>query len=84
MRGFFIRPWVRFLGITRRTPRIHGVTQAITDCQINKLDTMEEVNITAYDDRRHHEAFKTLNERWIRDIFGVVEDIDHYELDHPV
>lgn len=45
---------------------------------------MEEVNITAYDDRRHHEAFKALNERWIRDIFGKVEDVDHYELDHPV
>lgn len=45
---------------------------------------MEEARIVNYDDNRHHKAFKELNERWIRDIFKVVEDADVYELDHPV
>lgn len=44
---------------------------------------MEEVKIVNYDDKRHHNAFKELNERWIRDLF-VVEDADLYEIDHPV
>lgn len=45
---------------------------------------MSEVKIVDYDDNRHHKAFKELNERWIRDIFHLVEDTDRYELDHPV
>lgn len=45
---------------------------------------MSEVKIVDYDDKRHHKAFKALNERWIRDIFKMVEDADLYELDHPM
>lgn len=43
----------------------------------------DEVKIVDYDDKRHHQAFKELNERWIRDLF-VVEDADLYEIDHPM
>lgn len=44
---------------------------------------MNEVKIVDYDDRLHHNAFKELNERWIRELF-TLENIDLYELDHPV
>lgn len=44
---------------------------------------MSEVKIVEYDDKRHHQAFKELNERWIRDLF-IVEDADLYEIDHPM
>lgn len=64
--------------------RLRDTARTMSGCQIKKQNTMEEVNITAYDDRRHHDAFRRLNEQWIRDIFGVVEETDHYELDHPV
>lgn len=45
---------------------------------------MDEVKIVEYDDARHHAAFVRLNERWIRDLFGVVEAADHAELDSPL
>lgn len=45
---------------------------------------MGEVSIVAFDDQRHHEAFKALNERWIREIFKHIEATDIYELEHPV
>lgn len=44
---------------------------------------MEEVKIVNYDDAKHHEAFKVLNERWIRELF-VIEEADIYEIDHPL
>lgn len=44
---------------------------------------MEEVKVVDYDDSRHHEAFKSLNEQWINSLF-VIEDIDRYEINHPV
>lgn len=42
------------------------------------------VRIVPFDDSRHHEAFRRLNEEWIKNLFGKVEDADHYEFDHPV
>lgn len=44
----------------------------------------DEVQIVPFDDAQHHEAFRALNEEWIRDLFGVVEEADYYEFDHPV
>lgn len=41
------------------------------------------VAIVDYDDGRHREAFKTLNERWISELFAI-EPADVYELGHPV
>lgn len=49
----------------------------------NPDNTKSEVRIVDYDDKRHHKAFKELNERWIRDLF-VVEYADLYEIDHPM
>ena len=43
-----------------------------------------EVEIVPFDDGQHHEAFRRLNEEWIRQLFGVVEEADYYEFDHPV
>lgn len=40
------------------------------------------VTIVDYDDRRHREAFKSLNERWIGELFEI-EPADIYELSHP-
>lgn len=44
---------------------------------------MEELRIVEYDDKRHHEGFKRINEQWISELF-VIEPLDIYEIDHPV
>ncbi len=44
----------------------------------------DAVQIVNYDDALHHEAFVGLNEHWIRELFGVVEEADHRELDNPL
>lgn len=44
---------------------------------------MDEVMIVDYDDKRHHEAFRALNEEWISRLFEI-EELDRYELSHPV
>lgn len=43
----------------------------------------DEVQIVDYDDARHHEAFRKLNERWIKALFKIEEE-DIYEMDHPM
>lgn len=42
-----------------------------------------EVRIVDYDDARHREAFKSLNERWIGELFEI-EPADVYELERPM
>ena len=42
-----------------------------------------QVQMALLDDAQHHEAFRSLNEEWIRDLFGVMGEVDYYELDHP-
>ena len=41
------------------------------------------LTIIYYEDTRHHEAFKSLNERWITELFEVEKE-DLEQLDHPV
>lgn len=43
----------------------------------------DDVKIVNYDDTRHHEAFKRLNEHWIRSMFNIEKE-DLEELDHPM
>lgn len=43
----------------------------------------DEVQIVDYDDSKHHEPFKQLNEQWIKALFHIEqEDLD--ELEHPM
>ncbi len=44
----------------------------------------DEVQIVTFDDALHHDAFKRLNEQWISEMFGLVEDIDHEQLERPL
>jgi DNA-binding MarR family transcriptional regulator/predicted GNAT family acetyltransferase len=43
----------------------------------------DDVQIVDYDDARHHDAFRQLNERWIKELFKIEEE-DVYEMDHPM
>ena len=52
--------------------------------EIKERCEASEVEIVPFDDAQHHKAFRELNEEWIRDLFGVVEEADYYEFDHPV
>lgn len=44
---------------------------------------MENLKIVEYDDKRHHEGFKIINQQWISELF-VIEPLDIYEIDHPM
>ena len=50
---------------------------------ITNANNMEEVRIVEYDDTRHHEGFRKINEQWISELF-VIEPLDIYEISHPV
>ena len=50
---------------------------------ITKADSMKELKIVAYDDKRHHEGFKKINEQWIGELFSI-EPLDVYEISHPM
>lgn len=59
-----------------------SLLKRVAEIKEKREDT--HVQIVPFDDALHHEAFKTLNEQWIKDLFGVVEEADYYEFDHPV
>ena len=59
-----------------------SLLQRVTD--IKEQREASEIEIVSFNDELHHEAFRALNEEWIRDLFGVVEEGDYYEFDHPV
>ncbi|MBQ7422496.1 MAG: GNAT family N-acetyltransferase [Prevotella sp.] len=52
--------------------------------EIKRQRETDDIQIVDFDDTCHHDAFRRLNERWIRDLFGVVEEADYYEFDHPM
>ncbi len=67
--------WERLLGEKSLLQRVAAIKGQREDMN---------VRIVPFDDSRHHEAFRRLNEEWIKNLFGKVEDADHYEFDHPV
>lgn len=67
--------WERLLGEKSLLQRVAAIKEQREDMN---------VRIVPFDDSRHHEAFRRLNEEWIKNLFGKVEDADHYEFDHPV
>ena len=70
-----IQDWERLLAAK-------SLLQRVADIKERREET--QVQIVPFDDAQHHEAFRSLNEEWIRDLFGVVEEADYYEFDHPV
>lgn len=43
----------------------------------------KELKIVEFDDKRHHDGFKNINEQWISELFEI-EPLDIYEIDHPM
>ncbi|MBP3228909.1 MAG: GNAT family N-acetyltransferase [Bacteroidaceae bacterium] len=70
-----IAEWERLLGEKSLLQRV---------AELKEARERTEVEIVPFDDAQHHAAFRALNEEWIRDLFGVVEEADYYEFDHPV
>lgn len=40
------------------------------------------LQIVDYDEKKHHDAFRKLNEKWISDLFDITAD-DIHDIDHP-